>query len=674
MSTVSPQQFQQTKDRIRTLVQEIGQLSKQDLDDEAYYAEIVQRVVAALAAVGGAVWTAGEGGRARLAYQMNVPEKLLDRESEEGTRHYALLDQSLRGGQPSLVPPLSGTEDKKGPGNPTRCLLLMGPLKADDHVEGVLEIFQRPNTAVEAQRGYLQFVLQICDMVGEWLKSRRLRHFSDRQSLWSQADEFSSLVHESLDLQQTAFTIANEGRRLIECDRVSVAVGDGNYCYIEAVSGQDTPDNRSNVITMLSDVATRVVATGEPLWFEGETEDLPPQIEEALRTYVDETHTKAIAVLPLHRPMDTTNLTEEEKSKEKMLGPVIGAVIIEQIEDTRPREILEARADQVRRHSALALANSLDHTNIFLMPLWRWIGNQLWIFNMRTLPKTIAVIALVVVALFALWLVPWNLWVEGDGRLRAAFANVYAAQNGQVVDVKVKHGDRVTKGQVLLQMRDTDMEVKYADTLGQLNTTIERIYAIGTQMNSSELKAGERDKLAAEKSELLERQRGLERQKALMEQKREELTVKSPLDGIVTTWNINENLLQRPVQRGQQLLTVADTTSPWELEVIVPETNLGHIHNAQKRFEKTGLEVSYVLQTEPSTYYHGTLREVEEAAQVYDDNVHGAKAHVILDPDNLPTDPRPNATAKTKINCGSHSVGYVLFHKAIEWVQTYVFF
>src|SRR5436190_1619321 len=136
MSTVSPQQFQQTKDRIRTLVQEIGQLSKQDLDDEAYYAEIVQRVVAALAAVGGAVWTAGEGGRARLAYQMNVPDKLLDRESEEGTRHFALLDQSLRGGQPSLVPPLSGTEDKKGPGNPTRCLLLMGPLKADDHVEG----------------------------------------------------------------------------------------------------------------------------------------------------------------------------------------------------------------------------------------------------------------------------------------------------------------------------------------------------------------------------------------------------------------------------------------------------------------------------------------------------------------------------------------------------------
>jgi hypothetical protein len=40
-------------------------------------------------------------------------------------------------------------------------------------------------------------------------------------------------------------------------------------CKVESVSGQDTIENRSNIVTALGRVATRVVATGEPLWYEG---------------------------------------------------------------------------------------------------------------------------------------------------------------------------------------------------------------------------------------------------------------------------------------------------------------------------------------------------------------------------------------------------------------------
>ena len=71
MSTDQPvdsKTLEQTKQQIRELVSEIAQLKNQDLDAEQYYAELLQRVVNALAAVGGAVWTLNDGGRLELGY------------------------------------------------------------------------------------------------------------------------------------------------------------------------------------------------------------------------------------------------------------------------------------------------------------------------------------------------------------------------------------------------------------------------------------------------------------------------------------------------------------------------------------------------------------------------------------------------------------------------------
>ena len=118
-SSVNPQTVEQTKQQIRTLVGEIAQLSKSDVDAEEYYAAFMQRVVSALAAVGGAVWLLGEGDRPELAYQINISESLLRPGSEDTTRHVRLLHHVARSGEPQLVPPMSGTESEEAGGNPT---------------------------------------------------------------------------------------------------------------------------------------------------------------------------------------------------------------------------------------------------------------------------------------------------------------------------------------------------------------------------------------------------------------------------------------------------------------------------------------------------------------------------------------------------------------------------
>src|SRR5690606_15059202 len=217
-------------------------------------------------------------------------------------KHGRLLYQVMKGEEGALVAPRSGAPDDEEAGNPTDFLLVLGPVRNDQATQGVVEVFQRPNAAPTSQRGYLKFLLQMCELASDYLKARRLREFSDRQAVWLQLEQFTRAVHASLDPKQAAYTIANEGRRLIDCDRVSVAIQRGRKCYIEAVSGQDLFDKRSNTVTLLGELATAVVATGEPVWYTGDTTDMPPQVEEAVQAYVDESHSKTVAVLPLIKP------------------------------------------------------------------------------------------------------------------------------------------------------------------------------------------------------------------------------------------------------------------------------------------------------------------------------------------------------------------------------------
>src|SRR5436189_1984861 len=204
-------QIEKTKQQIRGLVGEIAQLSKSDMAPEEFYASFLQRVIQALAAIGGAVWTLGEGKRPQLSYQVKLSPDLLDNSSEDAQKHFRLLDYVIGSGQPALIPPMSGAGDEKMGGNPTQQLLVIAPLGYEGNVEGLVEIFQRPDAQPNTQRGYLRFLLQMCELAGEWFKNRKLRTFSDKHSLWAQADQFSRAVHESLVLRETCYTVVNEG-------------------------------------------------------------------------------------------------------------------------------------------------------------------------------------------------------------------------------------------------------------------------------------------------------------------------------------------------------------------------------------------------------------------------------------------------------------------------------
>jgi multidrug efflux pump subunit AcrA (membrane-fusion protein) len=676
--------LEKTKQQIRGLVGEIAQLSKSDLSPEEYYAAFLQRVIQALAAVGGAVWVTGEGGRPQLSYQINISPGLLDSDSEDASKHFRLLDYILASKEPKLIPPMSSASDERVGGNPTNQLLVVAPMGHDGQVEGLVEIFQRPDTQPATQRGYLKFLVQMCELTAEWLKNRKLRHFSDRHSLWAQADQFSKAVHESLDERETCYTIVNEGRKLLGCDRVTIAILRRGHCRVEAVSGQDTMDNRSNVVTLLGNLATRVVATGEPLWYSGSTEDFPPQIEQAIEAYVDQSYTKSLAVIPLRKPHPLDAATQQQGAADNTAAPtgeIVGALIIEQIESDIPREVLNPRLDLVYEHSSRALSNALDHNSLFLMPLWRAIGKAKWVVQARTLPKTIVITVAILIALIASIAVPWDFDMRAKGTLQPVTkSNVYAPDDARVVEVKVESNDEVEVGQVLAILESDELKQQINKVNGDLETFKEQVSSLRNQIldRQSRMTEVERVKLRGEYNVAVQRMEHAQEDVKILMKRQDALTLRSPIAGRIVTWDVKRTLERRPVGVGQVLITVAAEGTDYEVELYMPERRVKHLtayrNQVKERDPSADLDVDFILMTDPGVYYKGKIVEVNPAAEPDQEHGNMVRIKVMPDPANPVNNPRPGTTVTADVHCGKAPFIYSMLHEAWEWLEANVLF
>ena len=155
--------IENTKQQIRGLVSEIAQLAKSELEPGEFYAAFMQKIVSALAAHGGAVWSMSDAGDASILYQINIAGDLLDDDSEDAVRHKKLLQVVTHSNEAQLIPPNSGFGEDGAIGNPTDHLLVLAPLAGEQGVEAVVEVFQRPNAQPATQRGYLRFLVQMCE-------------------------------------------------------------------------------------------------------------------------------------------------------------------------------------------------------------------------------------------------------------------------------------------------------------------------------------------------------------------------------------------------------------------------------------------------------------------------------------------------------------------------------
>lgn len=664
---IDQQLVQQTKDQIRGLIQEITELAQSDCSTEEFYEGFLLRTTSALASVGGAIWIREPDQKhLSLHYHINLKQTKLATDSSVQTQHTLLLNKLMESGEPTIVPANSGS-DEDDAGNATDHLLVIAPLVIDQETIGLVEILQRTGTGPATQRGYLRFLTRMCTIASDFLRNRRLRSFSDQQTMWQRVEQFIRAVHQGLDPKQTAYTIANEGRRLVECDRVSVAMAEGARFQVKAVSGLDTIERRAEQVKLLGRLSTTVCKAGETLWYSGDSTDLPPQIEKRLHEYIDKSHTKMLAIVPLRE-----NLDEDDPANSRRTPRTIGALIIEQLNDARIEESTENRVAVVAEHGQSALHNSLEHNSIFLMPVWRATGKMLAPFRRSNLPKTMIVLAMIAMAGLALATVPYSFSLSANGKvIPVNKVEVYAKVGGTLKDILAPKDPYTTieEGFVLAEIDNNDLMGEIETIDGQLKQAREdEQKAIRAQ--SQRLDTLDAIQWASQEGTARKRAEGLEKVLAFKLKQAENLQVRSPIRGQVVNWQPRRTLLGRPVSRGQNLMTVVAPDTLWEIELEMPEKRVGHLFKSLK--ENDGdLVVKFSLVSTPGREFVGKVIEVNRVLEVKSDDGNTATVRVKFDNQQVPNDLlRAGTRVRAKVECGTRSIGYVLFHELIETTRT----
>lgn len=666
----------QTRQQIRALAAEVDQLAKSDCTEEEFFEGFLTRSTSALASIGGAIWMLDDQQHLRLRYQINLKQTGLAERPAAQTQHHRLLQRVLAKGESTLVAPQSGATESTDSAavdgaNPTDFLLVLAPLSIDQKPVGLIEIFQRSATGPNTQQGYLRFLNQMGETGSRYLANHRIRSFAAQQQMWHQLEQFIRSIHQGLDSKKTVYTLANESRRLIDCDRVSVALGTGRNCRVQAVSGLDSIERRADQVKQLNLLAAAVIKTGQPLWYNDEHDSLPPQLETKLQRYVDQSHTKMLAVVPLMESREVPAIDQPRK-KAKPAKP-IGALIVEQLSDSRISPTTQQRVDVVVHHGQTALTNANRYSSIFLMPLWQFLGKVSRIFNVEQRWKTaVATLAIVGTGLF-LTMFPYTFGLSANGRLvpETQF-EVFAQTDGTMAEVFVSDtGDTVVqKHQVLGQLKNSDIELAMSSIRGQIAEAESRIGANAQRRSSGKLEINEKTELEtliqSDKQKIVSLQRELQ----IREEEQQLLTVTSPSAGRVVNWNVKQNLTNRPVTRGQNLMTVVPPEAVWELELQMPERRLAHLFRATKDGDED-LKVTFGLVSNPGTEYTGKLISVDRKLDVYNDDGNAALVRVAFDNVDIAQELLRTETRVTaKVHCGERSIGYVIFHELIETVQS----
>jgi multidrug efflux pump subunit AcrA (membrane-fusion protein) len=350
-------------------------------------------------------------------------------------------------------------------------------------------------------------------------------------------------------------------------------------------------------------------------------------------------------------------------------------MIIEQIESEIPREILAPRLDLVYEHSARALSNSIDHNSLFLMPVWRTIGKSRWVVQSRTLPKTVSIVTAAVVLLVASLVIPANFDMKAKGTLLPVQKqDVFAPlSGGEIFQVLHDNGEMVQAGAPLLILRNSQLEIKKGEIEGQFKAAQQSLFAVVQQLTSPSDKMSEVDRVRLDAEEAMLRPQidSLEKQLEEINKQVEALTVRSPLSGRIITWDAKKQLQNRPVEAGQVLLTVAAADTDYEVELLMPERRIGHLHRARDRAKANDpaadLTVHFITMIDPGVSHSGHILHVNPTAEPHEE--HGNVVRIRVQPDSQLTNPRPGATVTANVHCGRAPWLWSKLHEAWEWLE-----
>ena len=676
---------EKVRQRIIQLAREIEEHSRSNMPPEQFFSEFLKRVVGAVGARAGAVWMRNGSKKIGLFTDLNLKQTGFFDKADAAALNQKLLDEVLSNGQACSHSPNDGSDVQV----PTNDLIVLASLQQSKQCVGVVEVFQRVDTPAAARPGFLQFIEQMCGYACRYLDRQAAPKptIEARTKITEEFEQFLLQLHRGLDVAEIAATAANDGRMLLGCDRLSVAVQYGKKTVIKAISGQDSVHQRANLVKRMASMANKVILMREPLTYTGKLDHLPPQITTPLADYIQESGSRMVIVWPL---FESEPLVQPEdkavKKKDKPKKP-IGGLIVEQISESQPRPGTQEKIESLADHVSEALFNGLTYRRLFLLPLWKFLGSSFRFMEGRGKLKVLACVLSAAALIAAMCLVPWDYRVEGDGRLMPVVQkDVFAPWDGRVVEIFVKGGDKVEAGTPLLRIFSDELHAQWLAETSKVEVKGQELASLQTEFEFARQQGNKIEEIRLEgkmKSTHVE-WKGAQILSKTLKERLDNLTVVAPQPGTIATFEVERQLKFRPVRRGELLLEIKDETGPWWLQLEVAEHRMGHLLRAVRANEedKSGpLAVEYVLATNPEDRFQGTLKPENVETRSNASNAKDAaivRVRVDINKEDLINQAdrtnrcRIGAEVRAKITCGPRSLGYVLFGDVVEFVQKYL--
>jgi multidrug efflux pump subunit AcrA (membrane-fusion protein) len=498
-------------------------------------------------------------------------------------------------------------------------------------------------------------ILTLTDILADAAARRMLSELTQRLQDHERTQTFVRSLARAVTREQWAYETAQRGAEFLGKGRVSVLAKESGGWQVMAATGSVTLNRASEAIRGNEHaVALLIAGSMTSSWLDTAADKSRSSDDSALSALLAQ-----FAVYGVQQVRVETISGND--------GGVAYALLVEVFESSAvPTESLWALIRNEISESARLLPRTSSSQS------WAIVRTPLRRFLLGTL-----------VALLFLWLTPADFEIEVSGQ---AFPNerrrLFAPDDGIVEQLLVRADDSVFAGQELLRVRNPERELQLNRVLGEIEAVASRILAIratrtsnasGNAANASSRPSD----LSSEEQQMEQKLNALRQEQALLEQQTAAMNVTAPIDGVVYQRRLQEQLTARPVQRGQLLLEVVNSSGAWELELQIPDSVVGYVRAAsgETMFSGTaksegaanGLPVQFTLGSAPGQIHTTWLTSLDLATHLNDGQLN-CPATAPVDA-SLSTQLRPGQVVTARIHCGRRSLGFVWFRELIEFWQ-----
>jgi hypothetical protein len=317
----------------------------------------------------------------------------------------------------------------------------------------------------------LELAAAVAEIASDYELRREVAASGDNARRLASLEAFMLRVYGTWSVGEVARELAEEGRRLVNCDRLSVLIRSGRSWRVAAVSGVDSPSRRSEAIRRMERLVRVVAATGDTLIVGDGPAEYSPQVQQAVEQYLDGAPARQLIVAPCFPPPNETDRADPKCAV---------AVVLEQFDGALPPACLEPLRT-LTGHAAVAIARS---QTVARLPFAGWLlnGNSTSaLFGIRQAVLWMAVLAAIGAVAAALAFVPATLEIAAEGRfVPRTRTRVFAPVDAVVERILIAHGAKISAGQPLVELRSPELEIEIEQVSGELATTRKEMAALET--------------------------------------------------------------------------------------------------------------------------------------------------------------------------------------------------